>query len=84
MAAFDGLAKLGFIEITQKGYFDRESSEGEVTRIIAADELKERLNEVPGHPAVAIEPDLSRETVLLRNKVDGQRVLVDDQSGKQY
>lgn len=77
MAAFDGLVKLGFIEITQKGYFDRDSSEGEVTRIVAADELKERLNEVPGHPAVAIEPDFLRETVLLRNKIDGQRVLVD-------
>ena len=77
MAAFDGLVKLGFVEITQKGYFDRETSEGELTRIIAAGELKERLDEVSGHPAIAIEPDLSRETILLRNKIDGQRVLVD-------
>ena len=77
MAAFDGLVKLGFVEITQKGYFDRDNSEGELTRIIAADELKERINEVRGHPAVALEPDLTRETVLLRNQIDGQRVLVD-------
>ena len=71
------MGKIGFIEITQKGYFDRESSEGEVTRIIAADELRERLNEVPGHPAVALKPDLSRETILLRARIDGHRVLVD-------
>ena len=57
-AAFEGLVKIGFIEITQKGYFDRESSEGGVTRIIAADELRERLNEVPGHPAVALKLSL--------------------------
>lgn len=85
-AAFEGLVKIGFIEITQKGYFDRESSEGEVTRIIAADELRERLNEVPGHPAVALKPDLSRETILLRARIDGHRVLVDyedtDNTGK--
>ncbi|MAJ94472.1 MAG: hypothetical protein CMH01_02860, partial [Marinovum sp.] len=68
MAAFDGLVKLGFIEITQKGYFDRESLEGGLTRIIATDELKERLNELSGHPALALEPDLSRETILLRDR----------------
>ena len=26
MAAFEGLLKLGFIEVTQEGYFDKESS----------------------------------------------------------
>ena len=77
MAAFEGLVKLGFVEITQKGYFDRESLEGGLTRIIAADELKERLDELQSNPAIALEPDLSRETILLRNRIDGNRVLVD-------
>jgi hypothetical protein len=77
MAAFEGLVKLGFVEITQKGYFDRESLEGGLTRIIAADELKERLDELQSNPAIAIGPDLSRETILLRNRIDGHRVLVD-------
>ena len=77
MAAFDGLLKLGFVEITQKSYFDRESLEGGLTRIIAADELKERLDELQGNPAIAIGPDLSRETILLRDRIDGHRVLVE-------
>lgn len=77
MAAFEGLVKLGFVEITQKGHYDGESLEGGLTLIIAADELKERLDELQGNPAIAMGPDLSRETILLRNRIDGHRVLVD-------
>ena len=51
MAAFDGLERLRFIEVTQKGYLDRTTFQGKVTRIVARDELLERLNELEGHPA---------------------------------
>ena len=49
MAAFEGLLKLGFIEVTHKGYFDKESFEGEITRVVPRDELLERLLELEGH-----------------------------------
>lgn len=77
MAVYEGLKKLGFIERTQTGHYNRETLEGGLTRIIAADELKERLSQLEGHPAISLPQDLSGETIILRNKIDGRRVLVD-------
>ena len=33
-AAYNGLLKIGFIEITQEGYYDPDTHEGEITRIV--------------------------------------------------
>ena len=46
MAVFDGLLKLGFIEVTKEGYYDRDTCQGNVTRFVARDELLERLQEL--------------------------------------
>ena len=54
IAVFNGLLKLGFIEITQDGYFDHETLEGSVTRFIAKDELLERLSSIDDHPWLII------------------------------
>ena len=61
MAAFEGLLKLGFIEVTQEGYFDKESFEGEITRVVPRDELLERLLELEGHPAISVPKDLKKD-----------------------
>ena len=75
MAVFEGLLKIGFIEVTREGYFDRVIYQGKTTRFVARDELLERLQELDGHPAISIKPDLYAETIILRNKVDGKKVL---------
>ena len=75
MAVFEGMVTLGFIEVTQEGYFDRQTQQGEITRFVARDELLERLQELDGHPAISFQPDLYAETIILRNKVDGKKVL---------
>lgn len=75
MAAFDGLERLRFIEVTQKGYLDRTTFQGKVTRIVARDELLERLNELEGHPAISVKPDIGAETIILRDKVGGKKLL---------
>ena len=75
IAVFDGLLKLGFIEVTREGYFDRVIYQGKTTRFVARDELLERLQELDGHPAISIKPDMNAETIILRNKVDGKKVL---------
>ena len=75
MAAYDGLLKLGLIEETHSGYFDPTTLEGNVTRFVARDELIERLGEVPIHPAMHIPIDRNRESIILRDKVDGKRIL---------
>jgi hypothetical protein len=77
IAVHEGLLKLGFIEITQNGFFDRETLQGDLTRYIAKDELLERLIELDGHPAITFKPDLNAETIILRNKVDGKKRDVD-------
>ncbi|MDA9053402.1 hypothetical protein N9H65_04810 [Planktomarina temperata] len=75
IAVFDGLLRIGFIEVTQEGYYDRVTLQGGLTRFVARDELLERLLELDGHPAISIKPDLNAETIILRNKVDGKKVL---------
>ena len=77
IAVHEGLLKLGFIEITQNGYFDRETLQGDLTRYIAKDELLERLIELDGHPAITLKPDVNAETIILRDKVDGKKTDVD-------
>ena len=75
IAVFDGLLKIGFIEVTREGHFDRIIYQGKTTRFVAIDELLERLQELDGHPAISIKPDMDAETIILRNKVDGRKVL---------
>ena len=75
IAVFEGLLRIGFIEVTREGHFDRTTYQGKTTRFVARDELLERLQELDGHPAISIKPDLNAETIILRNKVDGKKVL---------
>ena len=75
-AAFEGLQSLGLIEITKEGYFDHVRLEGSLTRYVARDELQEKLQQLEGNPALSIKPDLDRETVVLRNTIDGHKKAV--------
>ena len=75
IAVFDGLLRIGFIEITKLDHFDRVTYQGNTTRFVARDELLERLQELEGHPAISIKPDFNAETIILRDKVDGRKVL---------
>ena len=75
IAVFDGLINIGFIEVTREGYFDRTIYQGKTTRFVARDELLEQLQELDGHPAISIKPDFNAETIILRDKVDGRKVL---------
>ena len=77
MAAFDGLQLLNLIVVTKDGYYDRNKMQGSLTRYRAREELLEMLNEIPEHPAIHIKPNLDAETILLRNEIDGRKVLVD-------
>jgi hypothetical protein len=77
MNAFDGLQLLNLIVVTKDGYYDRTKMQGGLTRYRAREELLEILNEIPEHPAIHIKPNLDAETILLRNEIDGRKVLVD-------
>ena len=77
MNAFDGLQLLNLIVVTKDGYYDRTKMQGGLTRYRAREELLEMLNEISEHPAIHLKPNLDAETILLRNKIDGRKVLVD-------
>ena len=72
-AAFKGLMMLGYIEVTKGGYFDRPSLQGALTKFIARDELAEQLRNIDGHPAVTLPSNIDRETIVLRDIIDGER-----------
>ena len=77
MNAFDGLQLLNLIVVTKDGYYDRTKMQGGLTRYRAREELLEILNAIPEHPAIHLKPNLDAETILLRNVIDGRKVLVD-------
>ncbi|NCV67788.1 MAG: hypothetical protein EBW61_08400 [Rhodobacteraceae bacterium] len=77
IAAFNGLEKLGFIEVTQEGYFDRPTLQGGLTRFVAKDELLERLRGLEGHPAVRSQVNHAHEIIMLRNTINGKKSFVE-------
>ena len=77
MAAFNGLHLIGYIEVTKEGYFDRRILQGSLTKFVARDELLERLHEIEDHPALTIKQDLNKESIILRNVIDGQQKAIE-------
>ena len=77
VAAYEGLIKLGLVEETQGGYFNRETLEGSITRFAANDELLSILSDINEDPFKAIQPDLSSESIILRDKIDGKKQQID-------
>ena len=73
---FEGLQKLDLIEVTKNGFYDHVKMEGNLTRYRATPKLSEMLNELDGHPLIDLPPNLDINTILLRHKIDGRRMLV--------
>ena len=73
--AFEGLQKLDLIEVTKNGFYDHIKMEGNLTRYRATPQLSEMLVELDGHPLFDLPPNLDINTILLRHKIDGRRML---------
>ena len=73
---FEGLQKLDLIAVTKNGFYDHIKMEGNLTRYRATPKLNEILNELDGHPLIDLPPNLDINTILLRHKIDGRRMLV--------
>ena len=73
---FEGLQKLDLIEVTKNGFYDHVKMEGNLTRYRATPKLSEMLNELDGHPLIDLPTNLDINTILLRHKIDGRRMLV--------
>ena len=75
--AYNGLIKLDLVQETQKGYFNGETLEGSITRFAANDELLSIFADIKEDPFKAIQPDLSSESIILRDKIDGKKQQID-------
>ena len=69
-AAFTGLINCRYIEVTAPGYFSRERGTGGLTRFAPTDRLLERFENLEGHPAFVVSPNLDLECIILRDKLD--------------
>lgn len=77
VAAYEGLIKLGLVQETQRGHFNRETLEGSITRFADNDELLSIFSDIKEDPFKAIQPDLSSQSIILRNKIDGKKQQID-------
>ena len=70
-AAYEGLIECRYVEETKKGYFLKEKGSGGLTRFAPTDRLLERFENLEGHPAFVVSPNLDLEYIILRDKLDG-------------
>ena len=76
IAAYDGMVATDFIRVARDGFFDRDTGRSDVTKVIATDKLLQVLEGLDGNPFKEVKPDLDKECILLRDRINGQRVLV--------
>ena len=83
MAAYDGLQALGLIYETKGGYLDRDTGKSDITKYKITDKLKHMLEAIEGDPFKDIKPDLDKESFLLRDRVNGRRVVIEYEDNDQ-
>ena len=71
-----------FIRVARDGYYDRDTGRSDVTKVIATDKLLQIMEGLEGNPLKEVKPDLDKECILLRDRIDGQRVLVSYENNK--
>ena len=72
--AFNGLRFCNYLDVVKEGYYDRKLNSGKATKVVASPKLRQLLNNIKIHPAIAMPPDLDRECIILRNRVGGRRI----------
>ena len=82
IAAYDGMVATDLIRVVRDGYFDRDTAQSDVTKVIATDKLLQVLEGLDGNPFKEVKPDLKKECILLRDRINGQRVLVHYENDK--
>ncbi|MDC3234638.1 hypothetical protein OBB02_01175 [Candidatus Puniceispirillum sp.] len=76
IAAYDGMVSTDFIQVVKEGFLDRDTGRSDVTRVIATEKLLKVLEGLEGNPFKEVKPDLDKECILLRDRINGQRELV--------
>jgi hypothetical protein len=82
IAAYDGMVTTDFIRVARDGYYDRDTGKSDVTKVIATDKLLQVLEGLDGNPFKEVKPDLDKECILLRDRINDQRVLIPYENDK--
>ena len=82
IAAYDGMVATDFIRVARDGYYDRDTGRSDLTKVIATDKLLQIMEGLEGNPFKEVKPDLDKECILLRDRIDGQRVFVSYENNK--
>ena len=82
IAAYDGMIATDLICVTRNGFYDRDTGRSDVTKVIATDKLLQIMEGLDGNPFKEVEPDLDKECILLRDRINDQRVLVPYENDK--
>ena len=82
IAAYDGMVATDFIRVARDGYYDRDTGKSDVTKVIATDKLLQVLESLEGNPFKEVKPDLDKECILLRDRINDQRVLIPYENDK--
>ena len=77
IAAYEGLQALGMVCQTKGGYLDRDTGKSDVTKYNVTEKLKHLLEAIQGDPFKDIKPDLDKESILLRDRVNERRVVIE-------
>ncbi len=76
IAAYDGMVATDFIRVVKEGFLDRDTGRSDITKVIATDKLLQVLEGLDGNPFKEVKADLEKECILLRDRINDQRVLV--------
>ena len=82
IAAYDGMIATDLIRVTRNGFYDRDTGRSDVTKVIATDKLLQIMESLEGNPFKEVKPDLEAECILLRDRINDQRVLVPYENDK--
>ena len=82
IAAYDGMIATDLIRVTRNGFYDRDTGRSDVTKVIATDKLLQIMEGLDGNPFKEVKPDLEKECILLRDRINDQRVLVPYENDK--
>ena len=82
IAAYDGMVATDLIRVARDGYYDRDTGKSDVTKVIATDKLLQIMEGLEGNPFKEVKPNLEAECILLRDRINDQRVLVSYENDK--
>ena len=73
---------MDLIKVSRVGSDDPRTGKGETTKVYATDRLLEMCESIEGDPFKEVKPNLDAECIILTDRIDGHRKVVDYDNDK--